>query len=89
MMALNFPNRSRSYDAAGKRVRFIGYDGLFQVPFSVDIDAFAKVSSTPESAEDEYLAAFDAARISIQGVAMKAYSHGRKNMYVLTATDFR
>jgi hypothetical protein len=89
MMALSFPNRSRSYDAAGQRVRFIGYDGLFHVPFFVDIDVFAKVSPTPESAEDDYLAAFDAARASIQGAAIKAYSHGRKTMYVLTATDFR
>jgi hypothetical protein len=88
-MALNFPNRSRSYDAAGKRVRFIGYDGLFQVPFFVDIDAFAKVTATTDMAEDDYLAAFDAARTSIQDVALKAYAQGRKTMYVLTATDFR
>jgi hypothetical protein len=35
------------------------------------------------------LAAFDAARDSILDVARKAYSRGRKNLFVLTPADFR
>ncbi|QND51671.1 DUF1488 domain-containing protein [Phyllobacterium sp. 628] len=88
-MALNFPNRSRSYDAAAQQVRFIGYDGLFQVPFLVEIAAFWKGASKADPDEDDYLAAFDAARSAIQDAAHKAYAHGRKNLYVLTAGDVR
>jgi len=29
-MALNFPNFSRSYDAAGNRIRFWGHDGAIE-----------------------------------------------------------
>jgi hypothetical protein len=87
-MSLNFPNRSRSYDSAAKRVRFVGHDGMFEVPFSVEIGAFSKAKPLPVS-EDGYLAAFDAARTSIYDVAREAYSHGRKNMYVLTSADFK
>jgi hypothetical protein len=84
-MALTFPNASRSYDAAGRRVRFVGYDGMFQVAFFVETAAIAKASLN----ESGYLEAFDAARTSIQEIARKAYSNSRKNMYVLTKTDFQ
>lgn len=84
-MALTFPNVSRSYDAVGKRVRFVGYDGMFQVAFFVETAALAKASLN----ETGYLQAFDAARTSIQDIARKAYSHGHKNMYVLTRADFQ
>ncbi|RCS25621.1 DUF1488 domain-containing protein [Phyllobacterium salinisoli] len=87
-MALTFPNRSRSYDDAHQRVRFIGHDGMFEVPFFIEVDAFSKPSSSP-SAEADYLAAFDAAVSSIHNVAREAYSNTRKNMYVLTSGDFR
>ena len=88
-MALNFPNRSRSYDAAGQRIRFVGHDGMFEVPFFIEVGAIAKAKSTPATAEADYLAAFDDKRVAIMDVAREAYSHGRKNMYVLTASDFR
>jgi hypothetical protein len=84
-MALTFPNRSRSYDAAGKRVRFVGYDGMFEVAFFVEAGAIAKASLS----ETGYLQAFDEARNSIQDVAREAYANSRKNMYVLKPTDFR
>jgi hypothetical protein len=35
-----------------------------------------------------YLSAFDAVRTSILEIAREAYSHGRRNYYTLTATDF-
>ncbi|TIT03629.1 DUF1488 domain-containing protein [Mesorhizobium sp.] len=87
-MTLNFPNRSRSYDAAARRIRFVGHDGMFEVPFFVEIAALSAATVT-SGAEAEYLSAFDAERSSIQDVAREAYSHGRKNMYVLTQADFR
>ncbi|PRD42516.1 DUF1488 domain-containing protein [Phyllobacterium phragmitis] len=87
-MALTFPNRSRSYDDERQRVRFLGHDGMFEVPFFIEVDAFSKPSSSP-SAEAEYLKAFDASLSSIHDVAREAYSHARKNIYVLTSDDFR
>lgn len=87
-MTLNFPNRSRSYDDAGKRIRFLGHDGTFEVPFFIETGAL-KLRLADASSEDDFLAAFDAARGSIQDVAREAYSYGRKNMYVLTSADFR
>ena len=84
-MALTFPNRSRSYDAAGKRIRFVGYDGMFEVAFFVETGAIAKASLN----ETGYLEAFDAARTSIQDVAREAYANSRKNMHVLKSADFR
>lgn len=87
-MALTFPNRSRSYDTAHQRVRFLGYDGLFEVPFFIEAAAFSNAGSNMDSAEEDYLAAFDAARGTILDVARQVYSYGRKNMYVLTPADF-
>jgi Protein of unknown function (DUF1488) len=84
-VALTFPNASRSYDAAGKRVRFVGYDGMFEVAFFVEAAAIANASLS----EIGYLQAFDAARDSIQDVAREAYANSRKNMYVLKPADFR
>jgi hypothetical protein len=87
-MTLTFPNRSRSYDTAHERVRFLGYDGLFEVPFFIEAAAFSNARSNTHSAEEDYLAAFDAARGTILDVARQVYSYGRKNMYVLTPADF-
>lgn len=87
-MSLTFPNRSRSFDDATNAVRFLGYDGVFEVPFTVEADALATSSST-ELTEAEYLAAFDAARGSILDIAREIYSASRRTTYVLTAGDFR
>jgi hypothetical protein len=88
-MALTFPNPSRSYDPAQRRVRFVGHDGMFQIAFSVEVDALPKNGSATTDAESSYLAAFDKVRDSVRDVAREAYSHGRKNIYILTAADFR
>jgi hypothetical protein len=88
-MALTFPNRSRSYDEAGQRIRFLGHDGMFEIPFAVEVDALASARTPAPTAEAGYLAAFDGARDAIHAVARKAYAHGRKNIYLLTPADFR
>ncbi|PTW59299.1 uncharacterized protein DUF1488 [Breoghania corrubedonensis] len=92
-MTLAFPNRSRSYDEAGQRVRFIGHDGMFEVPFFVETDALsaatATATATATAGEADYLAAFDAARATIHDVARKIYGSARRTIYVLTAADFR
>lgn len=84
-MTLSFPNRSRSYDEAGQRVRFTGHDGVFEVPFFVETDALRPTAA----GEAHYLAAFDAARATIQDVARENYENARRSVYVLTAADFR
>lgn len=85
-MTLTFPNRSRSYDETRNAVRFLGYDGMFEVPFLVQADALV---GSAKMTETDCLTAFDAARGSIHDVAREAYSHGRRTTYVLKAMDFR
>ena len=87
-MSLTFPNPSRSYDEAGKRIRFVGHDGMFQISFSVAADAISQAPSGTATAEATYLAAFDTASRSIHYIASKAYARTRKSIYVLTAADF-
>jgi len=40
-LTLEFPNRSRSFDEVRNAVRFMGHDGMIQVPFFVEADALA------------------------------------------------
>lgn len=91
-MTLGFPNPSRSFDAARNAIRFIGYDGMFEVPFFIEAAALMKPGARlgrTNLSEAEYLTAFDAARGSIHDVAREAYSNSRRTSYVLTATDFQ
>lgn len=87
-MSLSFPNRSRSYDPRGHRVRFWGYDGAFEVTFFIDQGAFSRMS--PDSRPDEagFLAVFDRHRDRILIAAARAYSGGRKDAYTIQASDF-
>jgi hypothetical protein len=85
-MTLQFPNRSRNYDASSERVRFTGYDGMFAVSFAVESAALRLPGG---AGEERALAAFDAARNSVYDVAKEAYSNARKTSYVLSAADFR
>lgn len=87
-MTLEFPNPSRSFDEVRNAVRFVGHDGMFEVPFFVETSALAKAGKTQLSEADS-LTAFDAARSSIHDVAREAYSQGRRTAYTLTAADFR
>ena len=87
-MTLSFPNPSRSFDEARNAVRFIGHDGMFEVPFFVQVDALG-VGGASAAREAESLTAFDAARGSIHDVAREAYSQGRRTSYTLTPADFR
>jgi hypothetical protein len=87
-MTLAFPNPSRSFDEARNAVRFIGHDGMFEVPFFVEAGALAGPGGARLS-EKECLSAFDAALGPIHDVAREAYSNGRRTAYVLSAADFR
>jgi Protein of unknown function (DUF1488) len=58
-MALNFPNRSRTYDQRGSRVQFWGHDGAFEICFFIEQAALGQI--TPDAKRDEggFLKAFD------------------------------
>lgn len=82
---LMFPNGCRSFDQERQGIRFIAYDGMFEVPFLVE--AAALVDSHPTASEDSCLAAFDAARVSIRAAALKVYKGRRSTIYVIGAAD--
>ncbi len=88
-MTLRFPNRSRSYDETHRGVRFVGHDGMFEIPFFIENDALSANADSDVESERRYLEAFDAALASIQDAASKSYYRTRQNRYVLTADDFK
>ena len=87
-MALNFPNRSRSYDATRRAVRFWGYDSAIESSFFVTEDALKRIQPGMRLDETGLLSAFDSNRELIYATAAKVYAHGRKGSYDLTASDF-
>ncbi|RUT97553.1 DUF1488 domain-containing protein [Mesorhizobium sp. USDA-HM6] len=89
-MPLEFPNPCRSFDEARNAIRFIGHDGMFEVPFFIEAGALTSSSCKgSEMAEAACLAAFDAARHSIHASARKLYSGARRTIYTITAADMR
>ena len=70
-MTLEFLNPSRSFDEVRNAIRFIGHDGMFEVPFFVEVEALAKSSAglrRMELSEEMYLSTFDAARtVALRG----------------------
>ena len=87
-MTMNFPNRSRSYDAARGVVRFWGHDRSMESSFYVTIDALLRIQPNLQPGEAGLLRAFDSNRERIHAAAAKAYARGRKGSYDLNATDF-
>ncbi|MEO9337286.1 DUF1488 family protein [Mesorhizobium sp. SB112] len=84
-MSLTFPNPSRSYDEAHKRIRFVGHDGMSQIEFALEVEALTAKSA--KDAETGYLAAFDNALETIRDAARKAYNKSHQNRFVLTSSD--
>jgi Protein of unknown function (DUF1488) len=85
---LDFPNASRSYDAARHCIRFWGSDGAMEVSFFLDESALAGLAG-PSSSEASLLQSFDQNRERILKAARKVYERRRKGSYDLFATDFR
>jgi len=87
-MSLNFPNMSRSYDAAGDRIRFWGHDDTVEVAFFLEISALLRLFPEIPNIEPRILAAFDVAWESIIAASRKAYSpRDGRSFYVLAAAD--
>ena len=87
-MAMNFPNRSRSYDAARRVVRFWGHDRSMESSFFVTVDALLRIQPNLQPGEAGLLHAFDSNRDLIHATAARVYGRGRKGSYDLNATDF-
>lgn len=87
-MTLNFPNESRSYDERRNLVRFWGYDSALEIAFFLEVGALRKLNPQIRNTETAYFEAFDAARDRILDTASKVYSRGRKDAYLLSASDF-
>ena len=89
-MTLSFPNPTRNFDEMRNAVRFVGYDGIFEIRFLVEAGALADGGAQGSGmSEAKCLSAFDRLRGSINDVARKAYSNRRRNSYTLSAADFR
>ncbi|MBW6425973.1 DUF1488 domain-containing protein [Rhizobium sp. XQZ8] len=86
-MALQFPNRSRSFDDVKHTVRFHGYDGMFEVRFIVEAAVLMKMPDRG-FVEADCLDAFDRLRPTIEDVAAKAYKRNRRSSFTLTVDDF-
>ena len=85
---LNFPNRSRSYDATRHAVRFWGYDSAMEASFFVSEDALKQIQPDMRFDEAGLLGAFDLNRELIYAIAAKVYGRRRKGSYDLIAADF-
>ncbi|WP_439626981.1 DUF1488 family protein [Shinella sp.] len=79
--SLSFPNQSRSYEEAGKRIRFIGQDGMFEIPFFAGAFSGCNLRSwIPECFRRRPGCHLKAAR--------RPYSNARRLTYVLARADF-
>jgi hypothetical protein len=87
-MPLNFPNRSRSFDATLRAVRFWGHDGAMEAAFFVNADALQRIQPDMSFNETGILGAFDSHRDLILTTAAKVYTRRRKGLYELMAEDF-
>ena len=87
-MTLSFPNRSRSYDATRRAVRFWGHDSAMEASFFVTEDALRQIQPDARFDEDGLLGVFDANRDLIYAAAAKVYARGRKGSYELIRSDF-
>jgi hypothetical protein len=86
-MAINFPNRSRSYDGTRQAVRFWGYDRSMESSFFVTADALNRIEPNLRRDAIDFLRVFDLNRDRIYAIAAKVYARGRRGSYELNAAD--
>jgi hypothetical protein len=86
-MALQFPNRSCSYDARRNQMRFWGHDGALEISFFVEAGVFCQSPSSTSLSEAAILDAFDQHRERICKVAERIYKRHDKATYVLTVAN--
>lgn len=86
-MAITFPNRSRSYDATRRAVRFWGYDRSMENSFFIMADALKQIQPNLRFDAIDILRAFDVNRERIYAAAAKVYARGRRGSYDLNVAD--
>ena len=86
-MTINFPNRSRSYDATRQAVRFWGYDQSMESSFFVTVAALRQIQPDIKTNTVDLLRAFDTNRDRIYAIAAKVYGRGKRGTYDLNAND--
>jgi hypothetical protein len=86
-MAINFPNRSRSYDATRRAVRFWGYDRSMESSFFIMADVLKQIQPNLRFDTVDILSAFDANRERIYAAAARVYARGRRGSYDLNIAD--
>jgi hypothetical protein len=86
-MTINFPNRSRSYDATRRAVRFWGYDRSMESSFFVTADALRQIQPNINTDAVDLLRAFDTNRDRIYTIAAKVYARGKRGTYDLNIYD--
>jgi hypothetical protein len=86
-MAITFPNRSRSYDATRRAVRFWGYDRSMESSFFIMADALKQMQPDLRLDAVDMLRAFDVNRERIYAIAAKVYARGRRGSYDLNVDD--
>lgn len=84
IVALNFPNPSRSYDATRQCVFFWGYDDSREITFQVDSATLKGLQPAVGSDERSILVAFDEARDKLLEIAKKQYVRGAQNLYSIS-----
>jgi Protein of unknown function (DUF1488) len=86
-MAITFPNRSRSYDATRRAVRFWGYDRSMESSFFIMADALKQMQPNLGFDAIDILRAFDLNRERIYEIAARVYARGRRGSYDLNIAD--
>lgn len=84
IVALQFPNPSRSYDAARHCVCFWGYDNAREITFQVDDAMLRNLQPDAGSDERSILGAFDQVREKLLEIARKQYVSGPQNRYSIS-----
>ena len=88
-LALNFPNRSRSYNATRHCVRFWAYDEVLEISFFVEEDALCRMDPKATRSEAGFLNALNLHRVRIFKAAGRVYSRHSKGSYTLAASDLQ
>jgi len=86
-MTINFPNRSRHYDATRQAVHFWGYDKSMESSFFIMADALKQMQPDIRLDAIDILRAFDLNRDRIYSIAAKVYARGRRGTYDLNIGD--
>ena len=84
IVALEFPNPSRSYDAARHCVCFWGYDNSREITFQVDDAIIRNLRPGAGADERSLLGAFDECRERLLEIARKQYVAGPQNRYSIS-----